>query len=65
MIENNRNLERMIEDTALLSIKSWSGMKQGNDGYPMKNNEGDYCIAGKNADDYDSTHIELYGIRIN
>ena len=55
----------MIEDTALLSIKSWSGMKQGDDGYPMKNNEGDYCIAGKNADDYDATHIEIYGININ
>ena len=54
----------MIEDTAFLNPKEWSGLKQGTDGYPMKNDEGDYCIAGETSDDYDATHIELYGVNI-
>ncbi len=47
-----------------MDTKFWSGIMVGNDGYPMKDEHGWYCIAGSNKFNYfKATTIEIFGMK--
>ena len=59
-IKNDRNKS----DIAYLHSSSWSGMLVGTDGYPVKDEAGNYCIGSKTLS-FKPTAIEFYGIKTN
>jgi len=38
-------------------------VKLGTDGYPIKNQQGHYCIAGGQDHEFKATGLEIYGIK--
>ena len=50
-------------DYLCLYSPPWSGILEGIDGYPIKNNFGYYCIAGGNESMFKAIAIEFYGVK--
>ena len=42
---------------------SWTGILVGTDGYPMEDEDGDYCIGGGKDRYLKATAIEFYGVK--
>ena len=53
---------RNYPDVVCLSSSVWSDILVGNDGYPIKNNFGDYCIGGGKDANFKAKAIEFYGV---
>ncbi len=54
--------QRKESDFASLDYKKKS-VKQGSDGYPIKDQQGHYCIAGGQDHEFKATALEIYGIK--
>ena len=47
-----------------MDISNWSGILVGTDGYPTKDEDDQYLIAGEDKDeDFKATAIEFYGVK--
>ncbi len=57
-IRNNRK----ELDSACLNSDLWFGVKHPSCGYPNRNKEGWYCIAGGKDQHFKATAIEFYGV---
>ncbi len=56
--------DRKDLDFVLLNGNYWFGMEQGNDGYPMKDEGGDFLIGGGQYPLFRATKIEIFGANI-
>ena len=56
---------RYINDSAGLGQDYWQGIKVDLDGYPFKNVNSVYFIAGGNETYYKSQQVEFFGVNID